>query len=382
VPELKLGQKQRDLLVDLVVLAVVLWFTLAQFGSQGFGDDVDVATDPDWLGFGIIVAGSLPLMWRRRFPWPVLLITLAASIALVALGYAVHAPAAPAVALYTLAFRPDRGSVWPVIGVGVAGYVALVTIETVVIQFALEDLIVAAILWVGAWLVGDKRRTTRLKAADERERQEREQRLSVAEERTRIARELHDSAGHAINTILVQAGAARVLRERDPERSEAAIEAIEKLARETIEDIDRIVGSLREEGPAELAPLPTIDRIPELVEHQRAAGLDVALRADEDGVDAAPPAVGRAAYRIAQEALTNASRHGTGSAELAIERRRDAIELSVVNPVGGEPETRPGGGRGIAGMRERATLIGGSLEARREGDRFLVRALLPYDRQS
>ncbi|MGH2989831.1 MAG: sensor histidine kinase [Solirubrobacterales bacterium] len=310
----ELTQTWRDRLIDVGVLVVVLWFTLAQFGSQGFGDDVDVATDPDWLGFGIIVAGSLPLLWRRRHPWPVLAITIAAGIALVALGYAVHAPLAPAVGLYSLAFRPNRGSIWPVIGAASAGYAAIVTVETVVLGFAIEDFIIPAVLWVGAWLVGDKRRTTRQRAAEERERQEREQRLSIAEERTRIARELHDSAGHAINTILVQAGAARVLRERDPERSRAAIEAIETLARETIEDIDRIVGSLRDEGPAELAPLPGIDRIPDLVSHQRAAGLDVVLRTDGAGTRATPPAVGRAAYRIAQEALTNASRHGTGSA--------------------------------------------------------------------
>jgi signal transduction histidine kinase len=381
VPEIKLTRKQRDLLIDVAALAVVLWYTLAQFGSEGFGEQTDVATDPDWLGFGIILAGTLPLLWRRRFPWPVLLITLAASIALVSLGYAVHAPAAPAVALYSLAFRNDRGRVWPVIAVAGGAYVALVTIETVVLRFAPWGFILPPILWIGAWLVGDNRRTNRQRAAEARERQEREQRLSVAEERARIARELHDSAGHAINTILVQAGAARVLRERDPERSRGAIEAIEKLARETIEDIDRIVGSLRDEGPAELAPLPGIDRIPALVEHQRAAGLDVTLSADEDGARAAPAAVGRAAYRIAQEALTNAARHGTGRAELTIERRDDAIELSVVNPVAGESETRPGGGRGIAGMRERASLVGGSLDAERDGGRFRVQAVLPYDRR-
>jgi signal transduction histidine kinase len=371
----------RDRLIDVAVLVVVLWFTLAQFGSQGFGDDVDVATNPDWLGFWIILAGTVPLLWRRRYPWPVLVITLAGAIALVALGYAVHAPLGPVVALYTLANRPDRGNVWPVIAVASAGYVAIVTVETIVLEVAIENFIIPAVLWVGAWLVGDKRRTTRQRAAEARERRDREQRLSIAEERTRIARELHDSAGHAINTILVQAGAARVLHERDPERSRAAIEAIETLARETIEDIDRIVGSLRDEGPAELAPLPGIDRIPDLVSHQRAAGVDVELRTDGGAERDAPPAVGRAAYRIAQEALTNAARHGTGSAEVVIDRREDAVEVTIVNPVGGDPETRRGGGRGIDGMRERATMVGGTLDAKRDGDCFRVRAVLPYDRK-
>jgi signal transduction histidine kinase len=371
----------RDQLVDVAVLVVVLWFTLCQFGSQGFGEYKDVATEPDALGFALILVGALSLLFRRGAPWPVLVVTIATSITLVSLGYAVHSPPAPAVALYTLAARPDRGNIWPAIALATVGFATMVTVEIAVLGFSLEDYVLPGILWAGAWLVGDRRRISQQRAAEQRERREREQRLSVAEERARIARELHDSAGHAINTILVQAGAARVLRERDPERSGAAIEAIEELARETAEDIDRIVGSLREEGPAELAPLPGIDRIPELVERQRAAGLDVALSSDADRSRVPPPAVGRAAYRIAQEALTNAARHGAGSAQLAIERQDDAIELTVVNPVGAGSETRPGGGRGIAGMRERATLVGGSLEAGRDGDRFRVRAVLPYDRR-
>jgi len=380
MPKLRLTRSRRDRLVDVVVVLVVLWFSLAQFGSQGFGQYKDVATEPDALGFVLILTESLALLWRRAYPWPVFLVAIAASMALVSLGYAVHAPAAVAVGLFTLAARPDRGSVWPPIASATAGFAAIVAGEIAVFGFSLGDYVFPAALLIGAWLVGDRRRTVRQRAAEAGERREREQRLTVAEERTRIARELHDSAGHAINTILVQAGAARVLRERDPERSRAAIEAIEAIARETVEDIDRIVGSLREEEDAELAPLPGIDRIPDLVERQRAAGLDIAVSTDEHGSRSAPPLVGRAAYRIAQEALTNAARHGTGSAELAIERRDDAIELTVTNPVGAEPETRPGGGRGIAGMRERATLIGGSLQAGREGARFRVRAVLPYDR--
>jgi signal transduction histidine kinase len=382
MPELGLTRNRRDLLVDAVVVLVVLWFSLAQFGSQGFGQYKDVATEPDALGFGLILIESLALLWRRRYTWPVFLLAIAVSITLVSLGYAVHAPAAVAVGLFTLAARPERGNIWLPVATAAAGFAALVAAEIAVLGFSLGDYVFPAALLIGAWLVGDRRRTIRQRAAEAGERREREQRLTVAEERTRIARELHDSAGHAINTILVQAGAARVLRERDPERSRAAIEAIEAIARETVEDIDRIVGSLREENDAELAPLPGIDRIPDLVEHQRAAGLDISVRTGEQGGRAAPPLVGRAAYRIAQEALTNAARHGTGSAKLTIEHRDDAVELTVTNPVEAEPETRPGGGRGIAGMRERAKLLGGSLQAGRHGSRFELHAHLPYDRGS
>ena len=375
-----LSQRQRDRLVDAGIVVFVIWFSLAQFGSQGFGEYEDVATEPDGLGFFLILATCLPLAWRREHPWGALATASAGSVALVALGYAVHVPAPMIAALYTFAARPDRGGVWPPIAFAVVAFAVMVAVESSVMSLSVEEYFFPVVLFVGAWLLGERRRTAGQRAAEARERREREERLSVAEERTRIARELHDSAGHAINTILVQAGAARVLRERDPEGAKAAIEAIELLARETIEDIDRIVGSLREEGPAERQPLPGLERIPDLVEHQRAAGFEVELREEAEGDRPPPAAVSRAAFRIAQEALTNAARHGSGAAELTIERRPDRLELVVLNPAGGPAATRPGGGLGIVGMRERAQLLGGTLEAGREDGRFRVRAVLPYDR--
>jgi signal transduction histidine kinase len=370
----------RDRWIDLGVIAVTLWFTLAQFGSQGFGDWKDVATEPDGLGFGLVLAAVLPLFWRRRAPFVVLLVTLAPSVALAALGYGVHAQVAPAVALYTFAARPDRGPVWPVIATALAGYAALITAGAIALPYSVEDYIVPGLFWIGAWLIGDRRRVAVQRELEERARQRSEAELVVAEERARIARELHDSAGHAINTILVQAGAARVLRERDPERSRQAIETIEEVARETLEEIDRIVGTLREEPAAQRAPLPGVDQIPALVERVRATGVGVELSIDGDAGRSLPIAVDQAAYRIAQESLTNAARHGSGAVEVTVRRGPDALELTVTNPVSGGAATRPGGGRGIAGMRERAKLLGGSLEAERNGLRFRVRASLPYDR--
>jgi signal transduction histidine kinase len=378
----RLTQGQRDRAVDLAVMLVVLWFTMAQFGSRGFGQYEDVATEPDGLGFALVLLVVAPLFWRRRAPFAVFMATLAPSLALVALGYGVHAHVAPAVALYSFAARPERGPIWPVLGTAAAGYAALVALEIVVIGFSLEDYIIPALIWTGAWLVGDRRRVVRLRALDERESAQREQDLVVAEERARIARELHDSAGHAINTILVQAGAARLLRESDPERSHQAVEAIEELARETIEDIDRIVGSLREESDVARAPVPGVDQVPALVERQRASGLDVDLQIDGEPGRPLPRAVDSAAYRIAQESLTNAARHGGGTAAMVIKRGPKSLELTVTNPVGTEEPTRPGGGRGIAGMRERAKLLGGTLEAGRNGSQFRVRAALPYERGS
>lgn len=372
---------RKALAIDLGLTAIVLWFTLAQYGSQGFGDLEGVATDPDGLGFGLVLLSSIPVLWRRRAPWLVFGITIAASLALVSFGYAVHAPMGPAVGLYTLAARPDRGPVWPPIAIAAVSYAAFMAIENVVLEVNVERYVVTGLLWAAAWPLGDRQRTVRLRAAEQAERVEREQRLAVAEERTRIARDLHDSAGHAISNILVQAGAARVLLDRDPERSREALAAIEQVARETLVDVERIVGLLREDEGAELAPLPGIDEIPSLVETHRGAGLAFRGRLDGDGpAGPIPPEVDRSAYRIAQEALTNAARHGAGSAELVVTRGPEAVELTVTNPVPERAPARAGSGRGILGMRERAALLGGTLDVGPENGDWRLRAVLPYAR--
>jgi signal transduction histidine kinase len=374
------GFVTRERAIDLAVVLVVLWFTLAQMGSEGFGEYENEATDMGAVGAVLALGVAVPLLWRRRVPWPAFALTLGFSLAIAALGYGVHVHAGPAVGIYTLATRPDRGRPWPLLAIAGAGYAGLLTLQAINLELNGEDYVLPAALWVGAWLVGDRRRTARIRAAEERERAEREQELTIAEERTRIARELHDSAGHAINNILVQAGAARVLHDRDPARSREALAAVEEVARETLDDIDRIVGALRAGEPAELAPLPGTDGIGDLVERHRAAGFEFSLRLEGERGRAIPHPVDGAAYRIAQEALTNAARHGTGSAEIVVERGAERLELTVTNPVAPEGDAPEGGGRGILGMRERAALLGGTLEAGRERGRFRVHAVLPYDR--
>jgi len=369
-------------MVDAVVILGVLAFSVLQLllgGGFGDGDFADQTASPDGLAFALVLLSALALLWRNQHPRAVLGITLAASLALAAFSYGVNAPAAPAVALYACAVCPRRGRQWPVLAIAAAGWAAFVLIEAAVTPYEVPDYVAPGFLWAGAWLIGDRRRFLRAHVADQLEEARREHELVVAEERARIARELHDSAGHALNTILVQAGAARVLRDRDRERSAQAVATIEDLARETIEEIDRIVGLLREDREMDRAPLPGIDQIPALIERERAGGLDVQFTIDGEPDRRAPTPVSRAVYRIAQESLTNASRHGTGSAAIAIQLGTDALELTVANPVTTHVESRPGGGRGIAGMRERAKLLGGSLQAGRHGSRFELHAHLPYD---
>src|SRR5918995_1726458 len=376
-----LDPRVRDRVVDVAVVLGVLAFSVLQLVlGGGFGDFADSTAEPDGLSFALVLLSALALLWRNQHPGAVLVVTLASSLALAALSYGVHAPAAPAVALYACAVRPQRAPAWLVLAAAAAGWAALVLIELAVTPYGVADYLLPGLIWAGGWLIGDRRRALRAHVADQLDHARREHELVVAEERAGIARELHDSAGHALNTILVQAGAARVLRERDSERSAPSVATIEDLARETIEEIDRIVGLLREDPEMDRSPFPGIAQIPVLVERQRAGGLDADLTI-EGSPDRPPPApVSRAVYRIAQESLTNASRHGTGSATIAIRLGPDALEVSVDNPVATHVRPRPGGGRGIAGMRERAKLLGGSLQARRIGSRFELHAQLPYGR--
>jgi len=371
----------RDRMADVAVVLGTLAFSVLQLVlGGGFGDFADETADPDGLSFALVLLSALALLWRNQHPRAVLVATLALSLAVAALSYGVHAPAAPAVALYALAVRPRPGESWPVLATAVAGWVGLVLIEIAVTPYGVPDYVLPGLIWAGGWLIGDRRRALRAHVADQLDHARHEHELVLAEERARIARELHDSAGHALNTILIQAGAARVLRQRDSERSAHAVATIEDVARETIEEIDRIVGLLREDAEMDRSPLPGLDQIPALVERQRAGGLDVHLTIHGEPDRPPPTPVLRAVYRIAQESLTNASRHGTGSAAIAIQLGPDAIELSVANPVTTHVEPRPGGGRGIAGMRERAELLGGSLHAVRNGSRFELHAQLPYRR--
>jgi signal transduction histidine kinase len=203
---------------------------------------------------------------------------------------------------------------------------------------------------------------------------ERERLLAIAEERARIARDLHDSAGNAINVIAVRAGTARM--RRDPDRSQVALEAIEDLARRTGAEIDQIVGTLRDRGSAGVDEPPGLASLDTLVARHAAAGLDVGVSRAGDP-SRLVGAADQAAYRILQEALTNAARHGAGAAEVELSFGGTVFELTVSNPAGANGP-RGSGGHGLIGMRERATLLGGSLEVERANGSFRIRACLPY----
>jgi signal transduction histidine kinase len=227
--------------------------------------------------------------------------------------------------------------------------------------------------WLLVWSVGERMRERAERETAREETAERDRDLAVAQERTRIARDLHDSAGHAINVILVQAGAARLLGARDPVAAARALETIEEVARETIDEIDRMVGALRDdETPAAPRGLAALD---ELAERHRAGGVDVTVEIRGEPRPL-PAATDQAAYGILREALTNAARHGAGTVAVEVEHGADGVRLLVANAIAPARPPRPDG-HGIAGMRERAALVGGRLTTGADGGRFRVRAELP-----
>jgi signal transduction histidine kinase len=382
---------RRNLAIDAGLGGLALAFTLAMLAGGGFGDTTPGAHPLDGLGVALAAGSALPVAARRLAPFTAYAVAGAASLALLALDYPLDIPFGPTIAVYSLAYAyggdprlTRRVAALAAANLFVPAVAAAYAASGQELGGILPELLFWAAVVLGVWLAGDRARLHRERLAESEERAkrheretERERRLAAAEERTRIARELHDSAGHAINVILVQAGAARLLRQRDPDRSQRAIATVEEVARETIGEIDRLVRALREDDVA-TPPVPTDPgALHDLVDRHRAAGLTIAGRL-EDPRRPLPPSVSWAAYRILQEALTNAARHGTGSADVAVTYRPDAVEITVTNPTAPNGAT-PGGAHGIVGMRERAALLGGRLDAAAHRGMFRLHARLPID---
>jgi signal transduction histidine kinase len=212
---------------------------------------------------------------------------------------------------------------------------------------------------------------------------------AVLAERTRIARELHDIVAHSVSTMVVQAGAAEQVVDEDPELVRRALATIRTTGADALAEMRRVVAMLREDGPGELVPQPGLDGVAGLVATAREEGLAVIL--DERGTrPALPPGVELTAYRVVQEALTNARRHARATTvRVLVQHLPEALLVEVADDGDGSAATtrsgtaRPpvageGGGHGLVGMRERVALYGGEVSASRGADGgFVVRATLP-----
>ena len=339
---------------------------------------------------------SVPLMlvqagavaWRRQAPLPALVAATAAMFAQTAAGVSLHSAVTPIVIalilLYSVAQHEVLGRAVIGLVIGLCG--SLGAIELAVAngeEYGLADRAFVSVFIVAPWLVGRALygRTQELAdVADRAARLERERATAIADERARIARELHDVIAHSLGVIIVQAGAGETVVEQRPEQAQQVLRSIQRIGREALGEMSRLVGVLRDGGEeVGLAPQPGLGQVDALLEDARAAGLEVELV-----VEGTPSPVSAgldlAAYRIVQEALTNVRKHAGGArATVVVGYAPGALELEVCDD-GVAAQDAWGGGHGLVGMRERAAVYGGTLEAgpRPEGG-FAVRARLPIE---
>ncbi|MFC9252580.1 sensor histidine kinase [Amycolatopsis thailandensis] len=207
-----------------------------------------------------------------------------------------------------------------------------------------------------------------------------EKRTEQLAERNRLARELHDSVGHALSVVTIQAGAARRTLRSDPEFTEQALTAIEESARAALDDLDHVLGLLREEASSR-APQSGLTELSALVEATRLAGAEVTAEVRGEPASV-PPVVSREAYRILQECLTNALRHaGKVPVTVLVDAEAELLRLRVANPLGAAAPSRDGGGRGLAGMAERVEVLGGTITAGRADGFWKVEVAVPWGKR-
>ena len=345
------------------------------------------------LAVPAVALATVPLLWRRAAPQVVLIAVGAGVFACLATLVPDHVVGVPLmVSAYSVAVARDRlhSALAAVIVVAVAvGAVALFVGEGA--QW--RDGLLNGIALLLALATGDAVRVRRafreatVAREAEREREQRAEALRmVAEERLRIARDVHDVVAHAMVAISVQAGVAAHVLDRGPPEARTALRAIKDTSDAALADLTRTLGVMRDDdAPAPLRPAGDsagLAAVAGLAAPLRGAGLtvDVSVEGPQDRV---PPAIGAAAFRIAQEAATNILRHaGAERASIAVEVGGDVVDLIVeddgaaLTPVGGAVET--GSGNGLLGMTERATAVGGRLDAGRQPDgTWRVHAVLP-----
>lgn len=365
------GPRGRDVFV--VVLAL-LGIVLAAFDTTPWASDLVI------LPVGVL--GALALIWRRRFP---MVVTGLAGLTTLITGL----PLPPMLALASLAVRRrDRGLVAATVFTALCLGAPWLSVDVDWADDLFAGTVTAVICALGGAYIGARRDLlTTLRERAERAEAERELRGEQARtaERARIAREMHDVLAHKVSLIALQAGALEVKPDRPAAEVEATAALIRSTARATLEDLRGVLGVLRtdKDGTAPLAPQPGLGDLERLVDDSRGAGVLVDLRIEWGDLDPAEvdPTLGRTAYRVVQESLTNVHKHARGArTSVEIVAADTALVVTVINvrPVSAE-SLLPGSGVGLTGLRERVAVAGGTLSAGpyRGGWRVLVELPIP-----
>jgi len=341
--------------------------------------------DPDALAVLFALAASLPYLGRRRAPVAVLTANIVAICGLGIIGYPFNTQAQMVlVGIYTVGSHSERRA--RIAGVAAVGGGLLAAALFGFPNSTGADLVLTGAIYTGAYLFGSTVRNRRLylgeleaRAAElERERDE-QARRAVTDERLRITQELHDVVAHSMGVIAVQAGVGAHVIDQDPAEAKRSLEAIAGTSRSTLAEIRRILGVLRDDGDATYQPAPGLADLDRLVGDFEVAGLSVAVSVAGDP-QPLPPGVDLTAYRIVQEALTNALKHaGPAHACVTVDYRPGEVRLDVSDDGRGITATTTDGGHGLLGMRERVGVYGGTLRAGpTTGGGFSVAATLPY----
>lgn len=337
----------------------------------------------DLLGRVLLFVACGLLLWRQRHPVIVAFGTATAALVYLAAGYP-YGPVflAVAVSCFSAVVTGHRRAAWAAVGLLWAGHVLV----ALWLYRRLppphdggagvgQEIVVAT--WVLAVVaLSELGRVRREQRARERADRAQAARRRADEERLRIARELHDVLAHSISVINVQAGVGLALLDSDPEQARAALTTIKDASKEALGEVRQVLDTLRTPGDAPRAPAPGLDRLPELVEQAASAGLTVAVEGEPPRL---PPGAGLAAFRIVQEALTNVVRHsGSRHARVRLAHEGSALRLVIDDDGPATGADAGGSGNGLAGMRERAAALGGTIEAGpRPGGGFRVLAVLP-----
>jgi signal transduction histidine kinase len=357
-------------LVDALVVVVLTAAVLAEFSQSG----------QSLYHAPALLLNTVPLLWRRRFPIAMYLVQNVGLFAWLAPPL-ISSLVAVFFGCYSMSLFTRHRAVSFAIPLAQATLLAIIGIPLHFYTPATPAWVAELVVGLGVWLAGDA-----VRGLEERSRRlERERELvtqvAIAEEQARIARELHDIVAHSVSIMVVQAGAARRLVAGSPARAAEALLTVEESGRAALTELRQLLGVLSEQSQeAALAPQPGLAQLDVLVERLRQTGFPVELRREGTPV-VLQPGLELAAYRVIQEALTNALKHAGGAPTRVMVRFGDGrLDLEVRNARGSAGPDAEGAGRGIVGMRQRVAVYGGEVEAGPLPDGgFAVRARLPMN---